>query len=228
MAAGLVRAGARVALVSRSLAELRAAADELGPGAIPVPSDVSNIEQLPSLVDEVEHALSGDIDIVIHAAGVQHRETAERFDHEAWEHVIAVNLTAPFVLSQEIGRRQLEREAQGSHIFVGSLSSLIGLPSLIAYNASKSGVFGVMRALSAEWAGRGIRVNAIGPGYIRTQLTEAVFADPVRSAQLAARIPIGRFGTPEDMAGAAVFLASDASAYITGQMLMVDGGWSSS
>lgn len=228
MAAGLVAAGARVALTSRSREELEAAVRELGPNAVAVPGDVSRTAQLGDFTDEVEEALGGGIDVVVHAAGVQHREPAEAFSLEEWERVISINLTAPFALSQEIGRRQLERSARGSHIFVGSLSSVLGLPSFVAYNASKSGVLGVIRALSAEWSGRGIRVNGIGPGYIRTKLTEAVFADPVRSAELAARIPIGRFGEPEDMAGAAVFLASDAAAYITGQLLMVDGGWSSS
>jgi NAD(P)-dependent dehydrogenase (short-subunit alcohol dehydrogenase family) len=111
---------------------------------------------------------------------------------------------------------------------VGSLSSLLSIRGVTAYTASKSGVYGVVRNLSLEWSARSIRVNAIGPGYIRTQLTEALFADAEQRRRLMQRIPAGRFGTPQDLAGAAIFLASDASAYITGQLLMVDGGWSAS
>jgi NAD(P)-dependent dehydrogenase (short-subunit alcohol dehydrogenase family) len=139
---------------------------------------------------------------------------------------LSVNLTAPFFLSQAVGRRQIEMGRHGSHIFVGSLTSMFSVRGVTAYTASKSGIYGVLRNLSTEWSGRGIRANGIGPGYIRTALTQALIDDPERGPQILNRIPMGRLGSREDMEGAAVFLASEASAYITGQMLMVDGGWS--
>jgi NAD(P)-dependent dehydrogenase (short-subunit alcohol dehydrogenase family) len=177
------------------------------------------------MVDAMEAELGGVIDVVVHAAGVQHREPAEQFAAEEWDRVLRINLTAPFRLSQEVGRRQLAGELKGSHIFIGSLTSLLSIPDAAAYTASKSGVYGLVRTLSTEWSGRNIRVNGIGPGYFRTALTETVFADEKRYQKMLDRIPMGRFGDPEELAGTAVFLASDASSYITGQLLMVDGGW---
>jgi NAD(P)-dependent dehydrogenase (short-subunit alcohol dehydrogenase family) len=228
IASGLAESGAHVALVSRSPDELEMAAESIGPAATAFPADVAARGAAAPLLNEVEAGLGGEIDIVVHAAGVQHREPAESFDPDEWNRVISVNLTAPFLLSQELGRRQLEKGRRGSHIFIGSLSSHLSLPSVVAYTASKAGIYGVLRNLSLEWAGRGIRVNGIGPGYIRTKLTEAVFNDTQRKQRMLDRIPMNRFGEPEELAGAAVFLASDASSYITGQLLMVDGGWTSS
>jgi NAD(P)-dependent dehydrogenase (short-subunit alcohol dehydrogenase family) len=228
IANGLAQAGARVALVSRSEDELRGAAESIGPAATAFPADVAVRGAAAPLLDEIEQSLDGGIDVVVHAAGVQHREPAESFDPDEWDRVISINLTAPFLLSQELGKRQLERGRGGSHIFIGSLSSQLSLPSVVAYTASKSGIYGVLRNLSLEWAGRGIRVNGLGPGYIRTKLTEAVFDDSERKERMLQRIPMNRFGEPEELAGAAVFLASNASSYITGQLLMVDGGWTAS
>lgn len=225
LAAALAEAGAEVTLVARNLEQLDRVAHTIGPRAHPLRFDVSETAGIPQLVDRAEATMGGGVDIVLHAAGIQHREPSERFSLEAWQQVIDVNLSAPFYLSQEIGRRQLVRGKAGSHIFVGSLGSTLGLPQVVAYTASKSGVMGIVRTLSLEWAARGIRVNAIGPGYVQTELTQAVFDDPDRRAALLARIPLGRFSTPEDLAGAAVYLASDASSYLTGQLLMVDGGW---
>jgi 2-deoxy-D-gluconate 3-dehydrogenase len=228
MARGLAGADASVALVSRGAGELERVRADLGGRAAAVPFEVHAEAPFDVLVDRCEEALGGPIDIVLHAAGTQHRQSAEHFDPKEWQRVLDVNLTAPFLLSQEVGRRQLAEERPGSHIFVGSLSSLLSIRGVTAYTASKSGVYGVVRNLSLEWSAQSIRVNAIGPGYIRTQLTEALFADAEQRRRLMQRIPAGRFGTPQDLAGAAIFLASDASAYITGQLLMVDGGWSAS
>jgi NAD(P)-dependent dehydrogenase (short-subunit alcohol dehydrogenase family) len=221
MARGLVDAGARVVVVARSADAVAATADELG--AIGIAADVTAAPA--QLLDDAEAALGAPLDIGLHAAGVQHRQAAEHFDPEQWERLLRINLTAPFALSQELGRRQLERGAGGSHIFIGSLTSTISMPQISAYTATKSGVYGVARSLSSEWSGRGIRANAIAPGYFRTELTEAVFADADRYAEMLARIPMGRFGDPEELAGAAVFLASDAASYLTGQLITVDGGW---
>lgn len=222
--AGLAGGGATVAVVSRTARDVEATAAELGDNVVPLAMDVANGDTAP-LVDAFEQALGGPVDVVVHAAGVQHRAPAEHFAAEEWDRVLRINLTAPFKLSQEIGRRQLEGQRPGSHIFIGSLSSLLSLPNVAAYTATKSGIHGLVRNLSTEWSGRGIRVNGIGPGYFRTALTEAVFSDQDRYQKMLDRIPMGRFGNPEELAGTAVYLASDASSYTTGQMLMVDGGW---
>ena len=224
IAAGLAAAGATVAVVSRTAADVNSAADDLGENVVPLAMDVASGD-VASMVDAMEAELGGVIDVVVHAAGVQHREPAEQFAAEEWDRVLRINLTAPFRLSQEVGRRQLAGELKGSHIFIGSLTSLLSIPDAAAYTASKSGVYGLVRTLSTVWSGRNIRVNGIGPGYFRTALTETVFADEKRYQKMLDRIPMGRFGDPEELAGTAVFLASDASSYITGQLLMVDGGW---
>lgn len=218
MAIGLHEAGAHVAAVGRTPME---DAD----GLVAVAGDVSDLDRLPGLVDTVEDRLGGPVDLLLHAAGVQHRSSAVDFPPEEWERLVRVNLTAPFRLSQEVGRRQLERDTPGAHLFVASLTTQIALPNVAAYAATKSGVMGVVRALATEWATADIRVNAVGPGYFRTELTEALFSQEHEVARLKSRIPMQRFGTPEDLAGAAVYLMSDASSYVTGQLLFVDGGW---
>lgn len=224
IATAMAAAGANVAMVSRSVAQLNEASRGV-PGSLAVPFDVSEFAGLSQVVDDIETHYGAMVNTVVHAAGIHARHKAEDFDLDVWRRVIEVNLVAPFALSQEIARRQLAAGQPGQHIFIGSLTSFIAIPETSAYTASKSGVFGVVRSLSQEWSGRGIRVNGIAPGYVRTELTEVVFADPERSAQNLSRIPMGRFGVPEDIAQVAVFLASPQSAYVTGQMLPVDGGW---
>lgn len=220
MAQGLAEAGAHVAAVARTPAQ-----DELGSGVFNLAGDVADTAHLGDLVDEVERALGGTVDSVVHAAGVQHRAPAVDFPLDEWERLVKVNLTAPFFLSQEVARRQIGADVEGSHVFVASLTSTLGLPNIAAYGAAKSGVMGVVRSLAVEWAAHGIRANAIGPGYFRTALTESLFQDDMARGDLIKRIPHKRFGDPDDLTGALVFLASDASIYITGQLLMVDGGW---
>jgi 2-deoxy-D-gluconate 3-dehydrogenase len=224
IASAMSAAGAKVAMVSRSVSQLEEASRSV-PGSVAVPFDVSDFSGLSGLVDRVESHFGAPVTTVVHAAGIHARHKAEDFDLDVWRRVIEVNLVAPFALSQEIGRRQLDAGRPGQHIFIGSLTSFISIPETSAYTASKSGVFGVVRSLSQEWSGRGIRVNGIAPGYVKTELTEAVFADAERSARNLARIPMGRFGVPDDIAQVAVFLASHQSSYVTGQMLPVDGGW---
>ena len=228
MAKGLAEAGAAVALVARSEDALAETAAAISGRTSVIAFDLSELDGIPGLVDRAESTLGGPIDIVLHAAGTQYREPAETFPREAWERILSVNLSSPFLLSQEIGLRQLEAGQSGSHIFFGSLTSHLSVRSVVAYTASKSAIYGVVRNLSLEWSGRGVRVNGIGPGYIRTALTQDLVDDPVRGPKLLDRIPMGRLGKPEDMVGAVVFLASDASSYVTGQLVMVDGGWSAS
>lgn len=224
IAEAMSAAGAKVALVSRTRSQVDQAAAAIQ-NASAHAFDVSNVGAIPALIDEVEESLGGALTTVVHAAGIQHRQRAEQFDLAEFRRVIDVNLIAPFALSQEIARRQLDRETEGQHIFIGSLTSFISMPEIAAYGASKSGVFGLVRSLNSEWSARGIRVNGLAPGYIRTELTEAVFANEDRRAANLARIPMGQFGTPDDIGSVAVFLASDASRYVGGHMIPVDGGW---
>ncbi len=218
MAIGLAQAGARVVTLART------PLDD-SDGLLGIVGDVTDFEDFPHLVDQAEDRLEGGVDLLLHGAGIQHRSPAVDFAARDFQHVVDVNLTAPFFLSQEVGRRQLSRKSGGAHLFVASLTSRLGLANIAAYAAAKSGVLGIMRTLAVEWAGSGIRANAVAPGYFRTALTEALFQNETDVARLSARIPMGRFGSPEDLAGAAVFLLSDASAYVTGQLLFVDGGW---
>jgi 2-deoxy-D-gluconate 3-dehydrogenase len=141
-----------------------------------------------------------------------------------WDEVLNVNLTAPFILARELGKGMVER-GRGKIIFTASLLSFQGGITVPGYAASKGGIARLTMALANEWAGRGVNVNALVPGYIATDNTTALRADPVRSTQILARIPAGRWGEPEDFKGAAVYLASDASKYVHGTLLAVDGGW---
>jgi 2-dehydro-3-deoxy-D-gluconate 5-dehydrogenase len=145
--------------------------------------------------------------------------------NDEWERVIKVNLTAPWRLSVEVARAQERAGCGGSHVFIASMLAMTSRPQVSPYIASKTGVLGLIRALSTEWAPRGIRVNGIGPGYIETALTRPLFAEPTWRAETLERIPVGRFGHVEDIVGPSIFLASRASEYVTGQLLVVDGGW---
>ena len=165
-----------------------------------------------------------DIDILVLNAGTIERKPAAEHGDEIWERVLEVNLTAPFVLARELGRRMVER-GRGKIIFVASLLSFQGGVNVPGYSASKGGIAQVTKALANEWAGKGVNVNAIAPGYIATDNTEALRRDETRSREILGRIPAARWGTPEDLAGAFLFLASPASDYVHGAVLPVDGGW---
>lgn len=183
--------------------------------------DFSNVEE----VERVAQKLSLlPVDILINNAGTIEREPAKDYSLDKWEHVISVNLTSQFVLTQAIGRQMIERK-YGKIIFTASLLSFQGGINVPAYTASKSAISGLTKALSNEWASDGVCVNAIAPGYIATDNTTALRNDPTRSEQIRERIPAGRWGKPSDIAGAAVFLSSSASDYLTGVTLPVDGGW---
>ena len=164
------------------------------------------------------------IDILVNNAGVIRRSPAAEHSDEFWDEVIAVNLTSQFALSREIGKRMVERGA-GKIIFIASLLAFQGGILVPSYAASKGAIAQLTKALANEWAGRGVQVNAIAPGYIATDNTEALQSDPARNAAILARIPAGRWGTPEDIQGAVVYLASQASNFVNGTILTVDGGW---
>ena len=226
MASALGSAGARVVLVSRQADELAVVAAELADScdAVVKPLDLSEVASIEPWVANIWSEF-GPVHVVLHSAGLQRRAPAIEVETADWDRIGAVNLKAPFFLSREVGKRQMEIGSGGSHIFVGSLTTSIGIAGTTSYAVSKAGVAAVVRTLAVEWAQSGIRVNALAPGYFRTQLTEGVFQDPERSAWIHSRIPMGRPGLPDELGGAAVFLASDASSYVTGAILNVDGGW---
>jgi 2-deoxy-D-gluconate 3-dehydrogenase len=166
----------------------------------------------------------GAVDILVNNAGTIRRAPAADYTDADWDHVLEVDLTAQFMLTRDVGRGMLAR-GQGKIIFTASLLSFQGGINVPAYAAAKSGLVGITRALANEWAGRGVNVNAVAPGYIATDNTRALRDDPERNAAILARIPAHRWGRPEDLAGAVVFLASPASDYVHGTVLAVDGGW---
>lgn len=186
-------------------------------------ADLANADGAAKLYDEVVHKM-GAPGILVNNAGMIFREQAEDYPLTAWETVFQVNLTSVFQLSQLAGRAMLSRE-RGKIINIASLLSFQGGIRVPAYAASKGAVAQLTKALANEWAGRSVQVNAIAPGYFKTSNTENLQKDEVRNLQILERIPAGRWGEPEDIAGAAVFLASSASNYINGEVLVVDGGW---
>ena len=164
------------------------------------------------------------VDILINNAGTIERAPAAEHPDEYWDKVIDVNLNAQFVLAREFGKDMIERGG-GKIVFTASLLSFQGGITVPGYAASKGGVGQLTKALANEWAGKGVNVNAIAPGYIRTDVTADLLADPVRNEQILVRIPAGRWGEPQDMAGAVVFLSSAAADYVSGEIVTVDGGW---
>ena len=166
----------------------------------------------------------GSIDILVNNAGIIRRAPAVDFKDEDWDAVLEINLTSVFRLSRAVGAQMLAR-GHGKIISVASLLSFQGGVLVPAYAAAKAGVAQLTKALANEWAGRGVNVNAIAPGYMATENTAPLRADPVRSRQILDRIPAGRWGEPADVGGVAVFLASRASDYVHGHVLVVDGGW---
>lgn len=224
---GLAEAGADVVLAGRSEAHLngvRAEIEALGRRALVVPTDVCRLGDLDVLVERTLAAFGG-IDILVNNAGTTYRAPATDFPESEWDRVMAINVKAVFFLCQKVGRVMIEQGRGGKIINIASLISVIGMPHIPAYAASKAGVTLLTRSLAVEWAQYGIRVNAIGPGYFKTDLTAGLEDHPDRGPKIRMRIPMKRWGNPEDLKGAVVFLASDASRYITGQTIYVDGGW---
>lgn len=225
IAIGLAQAGADVALVTN-----RTPADEtagkiraLGRKTITIQADVGNRSVLPSIVERTVEELGG-LDILVNNAGIIRRTPAHEHSFEDWQEVMDVNLNSVFVLCQLAGRHMIE-QGSGKIINVASMLSYQGGITVPGYTSSKHAVAGLTKALANEWASKGIQVNAIAPGYMSTDNTEALRDDPVRSVQILQRIPAGRWGTSEDLVGPAVFLSSAASDYMNGHILAVDGGW---
>jgi len=225
IALALAEAGADIAAVGRTPAEETVAkARTLGRRAEIVSADLSTIAPVGDVVTQAVDRL-GRIDILVNNAGIIRRADSLDFSEADWDAVIDTNLKSLFFLSQAVARAMLAQKSGGRIINIASLLSFQGGIRVPSYTAAKSGVAGLTKILANEWAAKGIGVNAIAPGYIATNNTEALRADAVRNAAILDRIPAGRWGDAADIGGAAVFLASDAARYVHGHVLAVDGGW---
>ncbi len=227
MALALAEAGAAIIGVSRSLestgSDIEQAVLALGREFKAYAADFSKRQAVYKFVRQAT-ADFPVIDILVNNAGTIRRNPAVEHSDEYWDEVIETDLNAQFILSREIGKRMVER-GSGKIIFTASLLSFQGGITVPGYAAAKGAIGQLTKALANEWAGKGVQVNAIAPGYIATDNTTALRADPVRNPAILARIPAGRWGVPDDFKGAAVFLASRASDYVNGSILVVDGGW---
>jgi len=224
MARALAQAGADVALHAgtrepdETIAAIGSAVRTL-----PLVADLANRADTDRLVSTTIEKFGG-LDILVNNAGIIRRTEAERHSDEDWDDVLEIDLTSAFRLCRAAGQHML-RQGRGKIINMTSLLAFQGGIRVPAYAAAKGGLAQLTKALANEWAGRGVNVNAIAPGYMRTDNTQALFDDPVRNEQITARIPAGRWGTPDDLGGACVFLAAPASDYVHGHVLVVDGGW---
>jgi len=226
MAFALAQAGADVAVTSRTKSQLEETAkaiEALGRRAFAVTCDVTQPESIEKTVEAVLDRF-GRLDILVNAAGVNKRMPSLEVTPELWDLIVDTNLKGTFFCCQAAAK-VMKEQGGGKIINIGSLASEIGLPRRAPYTAAKSGVLGLTKALAVEWASNNICINAIGPGYYRTEMTEPLFADKEWTKKLLARIPMKRAGLPEDLAGAVIFLASKASDYVTGQIIYVDGGF---
>jgi 2-deoxy-D-gluconate 3-dehydrogenase len=227
MAIGLAEAGADIVGVSKSLApsgsDVEEAVTALGRDFKAYQCDFAEREQLYGFINAVKSE-NPVVDILVNNAGTILRKPADEHPDEYWDVIIEVNLTAQFILAREFGKEMVSR-GSGKIIFTASLLTFQGGITVPGYAASKGGVGQLTKALANEWASKGVNVNAIAPGYIATDNTQALRDNPTRSRQILERIPAGRWGEPQDFKGATVFLASSASDYVHGAIMLVDGGW---
>lgn len=225
LAAGLARAGADIAAVGRSAPEeTRKEVEALGRRFAFVEADLSQTGVCDAAIGQAERSL-GPVDILVNNAGLIKRNDALDFTEAEWDEVMTVNLKSAFFLAQAVARRMIAAARRGKIVNIASMLSFQGGIRAASYTASKSGLAGITRLLANEWAPKNINVNAIAPGYIATNNTAALRADIKRNGEILGRIPAGRWGDPDDLAGAAVFLSSSASDYVHGAILPVDGGW---
>lgn len=224
IAVALAEAGADVVGVNRrSAEETRERIESLSRRYVNLEAQLGQDHGEDIVARAVERV--GRIDILVNNAGMIRRAPALEFSEEDWDEVMDVNLKAAFFLSQHVARHLVERKATGRIVNIASVLSFQGGIRVPSYTASKSGLLGLTRLLANEWAAHGITVNAIAPGYMATDNTQALREDENRSAEILGRIPAGRWGTLEDLAGAVIFLCSDAAGYVNGHALAVDGGW---
>ena len=227
MAAALAEAGADIALAGRSKETCQQAADGIASGTgrrvMAFAADVTKIDEVELLANDVEREF-GKIDILVNNAGINIRGPIQQLTEADWDAVIDTNLKGPFLCARAIGPRMVGR-GWGRVINLGSVLGVIALPGRAPYASSKAGVINLTRVLALEWAGTGVTANAICPGAFATEMNRTLLEDPVKYKEFVAQIPMGRWGELEELTGAVVFLASEASSYVTGTPLFVDGGW---
>lgn len=229
IAVALAEAGADVAVTARkveNLAETVALVEKAGRRGIALAQDVGDVESCRSVTTAAADELGG-LDILVNNAGFENVQPSLDLDEAIWDTILSINLKGAFFCAQAAGRIMATRGG-GAMVNLCSLTSYVGVPTAVPYGASKSGLLGMTRALATEWAPHGIRVNAIAPGYFRTAMTEVFYRDEDWQSRMLARIPQGRFGGEGDIGGVAVFLCSEAAAYVTGHCIPVDGGYLSS
>jgi NAD(P)-dependent dehydrogenase (short-subunit alcohol dehydrogenase family) len=221
----LAAAGARIVITGRRAGVLEEAAREIGPAAVPLPCDVSRLEELPWLLKEAERR-AGPIDILVNNAGFQSKKPAVEVTDIEFGLMLQTHVSAAFALSRESAKGMLAR-GRGSIVMISSMAALFGVPNVAPYSAAKAAVIGLTRELAVEWSGRGVRVNAILPGWIDTPMVRAALGnDPPRRDRVLSRAPMGRLGDPDDIGWAVVYLCSPAAKFVTGSSLVVDGGMS--
>lgn len=225
MARGLAEAGATVAVADLAADRAKSVADQIvsaGGRARAFDVDVSARASIDGLITSVEDGL-GPIDALVNSAGITRRHPAVAFPETDWQRILDVNLSGVFYACQAAGRRMVERK-RGRIVNIASIAGEIGLPGTIAYSAAKGGVVMLTRALAVEWAASGVRVNAIAPSWFATDIGNLIHAEPGYEARVMRRVPMGRMGQPDELIGTVIYLASDASAMVTGHVLAVDGG----
>lgn len=231
IALGLASAGARVALVSRTasaLQEVEGAVKRLGKGGLAVPADVSDEKGSEDAFYLITERM-GCPDVLVNNAGVSPvLKSAEKLTSAEWDEILAVNLRGPFLWSRMVARAMIARGHGGSIVNIASIGAVVALRGLAAYCASKAALVAFTKATAVDWAKYGIRVNAVAPGYTITDMTSGVRKHPQIAESLVNRTPMARLAQPHEIVGAVVFLASDASAFVTGQVIPVDGGWTAS
>jgi NAD(P)-dependent dehydrogenase (short-subunit alcohol dehydrogenase family) len=226
IARAFVREGARVVINARTATDCAAVAKDLGAAAVAIPADLSASDEVRRLARESLVALDGRVDVLVNNAGQPRVAPSVELAEADYRYTMDLNLTAYFLLSQALAPGMLERR-QGSIIMVGSINGTMPFPQRLAYCVSKAGVNMLTKILAIEWAASGVRVNCLAPGYVTSDLVQRLSAQGILDTQkLAARTPLGRLGTPEEMGPAAIFLASDDASFVTGEVLTADGGWS--